>query len=143
MTALTKEHSKSVLSIPGMRRLFTAPNQRLRRNALGVLLTLAILPSDGVGIDLCPFHLLTGLICPLCGLCRSISSFLHGEWLAGFRYHPLGIGVIVFLGFLIVFNRIPLASIGRLGFYSERGRVLTAGVVVLGVWVIRLWVSGS
>jgi hypothetical protein len=38
----------------------------------------------------CPFRLLTGHRCPLCGLTRSVSSLLRGEMRRSFREHPAG-----------------------------------------------------
>jgi hypothetical protein len=38
----------------------------------------------------CPFRLLTGHRCPLCGLTRSVNCLLHGELRRSFREHPAG-----------------------------------------------------
>lgn len=66
--------------------------------ALGILW---LLPDHGIGVDLCPFHLLTGLSCPLCGLTRSVISALHFNFELSFFYHPLGLpllfAIIVYL----------------------------------------------
>jgi hypothetical protein len=40
--------------------------------------------------DLCLFHRLTGLPCPTCGLTRSWSALLHGQWTDACRFHALG-----------------------------------------------------
>lgn len=121
-----------------LRQLLTAPDQRLRRNAVGLVVLLALMPSDGLGIDLCPFHLLTGITCPLCGLCRSISSLFHGDLFASVAYHPLGPVVAAVLTFLVVFNRQPFSADDSSALKSERTRVLAAGAVFLAVWAARL-----
>ena len=42
------------------------------------------------GGSLCPFLNISGIPCPFCGLTRSLSSFLRGEILESFSYHPFG-----------------------------------------------------
>ena len=37
----------------------------------------------------CPFKLLTGLPCPLCGLTRACFALLHGDWVSALRLNPL------------------------------------------------------
>lgn len=66
----------------------------IRKAQVTVLLLLTIgiiLPSSGMGIPLCMFKLLFSLPCPGCGLMRSVSSVLHGDFLKSWNYHPLGI----------------------------------------------------
>lgn len=114
-------------------------DQRLRRNAALALGVLLLLPSDGLGLYVCPFHLLTGHICPACGLTRSISSLLHGEFVMSVLYHPLGALVAAYLLLLILFNKNALVAVPS----ATRKRVtpfLIAAVVilVLGTWVLRL-----
>ncbi|MBT3889997.1 MAG: DUF2752 domain-containing protein [Planctomycetaceae bacterium] len=62
-----------------------------------------VLPSDGMGVPLCLFKSTFSLPCPGCGLTRSVSSVLHGDFLKSWSYHPLG---IFFIGaaLLFVFN---------------------------------------
>jgi hypothetical protein len=127
----------STLARPTIRSL-VAPEQRLRRNSLGVLLLLAIMPSNGLGLDLCPFHLLSDVICPLCGLCRSISSLLHGEISTSLHYHPLGIPSAALLGYLVMSNRFPLTRMA-----TERQLAAAAGIAAGAVWAVRLLVAGG
>jgi hypothetical protein len=54
------------------------------------VLVTAALPSQGAGIPVCLFRYLTGLPCPGCGLTRSFSCILHGEFARGYDYHPFG-----------------------------------------------------
>lgn len=44
-------------------------------------------PSNSHLIPKCPFHLLTGLDCPACGIQRAFHSFLHGEFDEAIRYN--------------------------------------------------------
>ena len=41
-------------------------------------------------VDVCLFHRLTGWLCPLCGMTRSLISFFSYNVALAFRYHPLG-----------------------------------------------------
>jgi hypothetical protein len=58
--------------------------------ALALILLAAALPSHGAGVPICLFRYLTGLPCPGCGLTRSFSCILHGEFERGYEYHPFG-----------------------------------------------------
>jgi hypothetical protein len=40
--------------------------------------------------DLCLFHRVTGITCPTCGLTRSWSALLHGQFKDAIQFHPLG-----------------------------------------------------
>lgn len=68
-----------------------------------VLLIAVVLPSDGMGVPLCSVKRLFSLPCPGCGLTRSVSSMLHGDFLKSWSYHPLGI-FFVATALLFVFN---------------------------------------
>ena len=68
-----------------------------------VLLIAVVLPSDGMGVPLCSVKSLFSLPCPGCGLTRSVSSMLHGDFLKSWSYHPLGI-FFVATALLFVFN---------------------------------------
>lgn len=46
----------------------------------------------------CIFHLVTGFYCPGCGGTRAVKAFLHGDFAASFRYHPL----IVYTALVVV-----------------------------------------
>lgn len=121
-----------------MRGIVFDRTQRLRRNALAALLLLVMLPSHGLGIEICPFHIVTGVICPACGLSRSISSLLHGAWWQSLQYHPLGILVTAWLVSLVVTNRNPVAYLPD---YIKRHAkpLVSAGILlILGIWVGRL-----
>ncbi len=50
--------------------------------------------------SVCPFRLLTGHRCPLCGLTRSLNYFMRGKIPSSFREHPVGPILIVGSGFL-------------------------------------------
>ena len=68
---------------------------RIKLLLIGLLL-LAVFPaawfiqpylSDSHTI--CVFKKTTGLDCLFCGLTRSFSAFVHGDFAAAFKYHPI------------------------------------------------------
>ena len=65
-------------------------NRKAGLGALALVLLAAALPSQGAGVPLCLFRYLTGLPCPGCGLTRSFSCILHGDFARAYDYHPFG-----------------------------------------------------
>ena len=79
--------------------------------ALG-LLTAALLPREWIeaGPSFCPFRQATGLICPGCGLTRSVVALAHGDLTASLYFHPLG---VVFVAALLVVAMVELGFAAR------------------------------
>jgi hypothetical protein len=71
------------------------------------LLASALLPKDGLGVDICLMHRLTGLSCPGCGLTRSITCMTHGDLSRAFAYHPFGPVLWVLLVALTAYSLVP------------------------------------
>lgn len=67
---------------------------------LGVILGAFILPPTGVNISACGFHTSTGLPCVGCGLTRSVTCFLQGEFALAMAYHPFG--PVFAVGFILL-----------------------------------------
>jgi Protein of unknown function (DUF2752) len=65
------------------------PNQRLRwvLPAGGLLLCACASPARPPQFLPCPFRLITGLACPLCGMTRGLTFFLHGHWQQALGFH--------------------------------------------------------
>ena len=57
---------------------------------MSLYFAFAWLIYPGRDVILCPFRILTGLRCPLCGLSHSIGALLHGSLRMSVEYHPLG-----------------------------------------------------
>jgi hypothetical protein len=90
----------------------------------------------------CPFLLLTGQPCPLCGGTRSFAQMWQGDVQGSARYHPLGPALFV----------LTFAAVATLGALVLRGRAVrwrprrqaeqrlywAIGAVFLGAWLFRL-----
>lgn len=59
----------------------------------------ALYATTGLGLP-CPFRLLTGWDCPLCGGTRMGDALLHGDVPAAFGYNPLALLGLALLGVL-------------------------------------------
>nr|MBK9652733.1 DUF2752 domain-containing protein [Bacteroidota bacterium] len=71
----------------------------------GALVLLAVCPIND-HIIICPFRLLSIVDCPGCGISRSMSSILHGNFVQSWHYHPLGLfALIVLLSRILVLVR--------------------------------------
>lgn len=122
-----------------------AAGARLRRvDGLRPLLVLPVVAllwwrPVAEGPTLCPFALLTGHACPLCGCTRAASALLRGEVGLAWELHPL---VVVAAPLLLV------AWVWWWGVRSGRWAPLPArwvhpvaigvGALLLGTWLLRL-----
>jgi hypothetical protein len=62
------------------------------------LIFLALLePAETIHFTLCPFSAIGIDFCPGCGLGRSVSYILHGEFTNSLSVHPLGIFALIVL----------------------------------------------
>lgn len=95
-------------------------------------------PSGLPGLDICPFHRLTGLPCPGCGLTHSFCAISHASFGAAWHYNPFG---FLFYGIAVILLLQPLLarhtkSYERLIF---RPRMVAISVPAL---VGAMWVFG-
>ena len=66
------------------------------------LISLAVYQPTHTHFTLCPIVNAGFDFCPGCGLGRSISHALHGDFVQAFRSHPLGIFAVITLVYRIV-----------------------------------------
>ncbi len=59
--------------------------------AICALAVSFLMPTQGLGFDLCWFYTLSHLPCPGCGLTRSVANLSHLDFQAAWRYNPFGI----------------------------------------------------
>ncbi len=50
-----------------------------------------LMPSEGIGYELCASKRLTNAPCPGCGMTRCGSNLVRGNVVRAFQYHPLGV----------------------------------------------------
>lgn len=113
--------------------------------ALGLGLS-ALYATTGVGVS-CPFRVVTGWDCPLCGGTRMGSALLHGDVAAAFAFNPValvGIAVLGVLGVLWVVEalggpvvRPPAGLRTRLVRTTQRQRLAAFFVVAIVYTVLR------
>ena len=67
-----------------------------------VIVYFSIDPATSIFVPKCPFHYLTGLDCPACGVQRAAHSLLHGDIVTALRYNYfLAISVPYFVAVLV------------------------------------------
>jgi hypothetical protein len=116
--------SNHVSSISGMRLPRTLRPYGIVLLALAALVPLAAFdPATTWWFPPCPFHALTGWLCPLCGSLRAMHALLTGAPLAALAFNPLTIVGLV--GWMIARSRTAAFC------FSARGLALLAGFGLL------------
>lgn len=72
---------------------------------LGAALVLPWLPATP-GLP-CPLRALTGVVCPLCGMTRSVTAAVHGRWGEAFELNPAGLVAVVAAVTILAVRRPP------------------------------------
>jgi hypothetical protein len=103
----------------------------------GLVYVRAVDPARGGAFPVCPFHRLTGLWCPGCGMTRALHALLHGDVAAAVSSNLFVPLVVVLGGYLWLSWLWPTLGRGRL---PSLGRVpatvwgvLVAAALVYGV----------
>lgn len=92
---------------------------------------------------LCPFRFALGCPCPGCGLARSMTAFLKGEWRSGLAFHAFGPLVLVALVFIVGASFLPRKQRDGLIQRVERleRRTALSALALIGLfcyWLVRL-----
>ena len=87
------------------------------------------------GPVICPFRLLTGLLCPGCGLTRSFVAAGHGELREAFRQHAFGPIVYAIFAAFVALKLAELARGRLLLGRAALARLAIPGWVLLGLWL--------
>ena len=130
----------SDLSLP---RIYSG-HFKYRLPAIVGIIVLFLLPSDGLSIDVCWFQMIFELPCPVCGLTRGMSSFLHFEFYKSLIYHPLSALVLSYLFVLALSNKpdyiksIVQKKLEKLvPFFSFK----FVAFLFIGFWIIKFIIS--
>jgi len=59
--------------------------------AVVVMAISFVFPLEGLGVDLCVLHAMTGLPCPGCGMSRAISAISQGEFSTAVALNPFAL----------------------------------------------------
>ena len=120
----------------------TSPNHFLR---ISVIIVLAVLSSSGVffylfGIDfinylptrsLCPFHAITGLACPGCGMTRAMISLVQLKIGAAIGYNLFSLPLLIVMIFYVWPGKFP-------SFLQHPVLSIFMLLLVIIVWLMRL-----
>lgn len=79
------------------------------------LAAAALTPTDALadGPTLCPFRLLTGLPCPLCGLTRAWVATMHGDLPTALQLNPFGPPTVAFAVVAVLLGLQAVLDTGR------------------------------
>ena len=99
----------------------------------------------GLPTPLCPFHVLTGLPCPSCGMTRAAGALLHGDLPGAVAWNPLGslllCGAILYVAYAAVVVSLRLRRVCWSGGCGG-GRWRLAALLLLGLNWLYLLVAG-
>ncbi|HEX7100476.1 MAG TPA: DUF2752 domain-containing protein [Acidimicrobiia bacterium] len=87
------------------------------------------------GPTLCPFALVTGVACPLCGMTRAALHLIQGDFAGAMAYHPLVLLVVAGLVAFVVFR---LTGRSWPAFARRLPAAVVVAVLFVGTWAIRL-----
>jgi len=106
--------------------------------ASALLLSFVWSPSGLPSADVCPFHRLTGLPCPGCGLTHSFCAISHAGFGAAWSYNPFG---FLFYGIAVILLLRPLL---RRYYQSSERLILQPRVVSVGIPALAaaMWAFG-
>ncbi len=87
----------------------------------------------------CPFHALTAIPCPGCGMTRACLSLTQGEFAAAWQYHPFSfflVGLALVQAFFPTWLRRTWHQCSR----RIRNVVLIGGLLItFSVWLDKVW----
>jgi len=105
---------------------------------VGLLVGVLVIPPQGFTVSTCGMMRMMHTPCPGCGLTRSVSSVLHGRFVAAWEYNPFGYliaGLFIVLGPMTAMpGRWRAALRNRLGRWGN-GIAIAAGIILAGLIV--------
>jgi hypothetical protein len=110
--------------------------------AAGLCLCALTDPDHPPGWILCPFRLLTGWPCPLCGMTRGIASLLRARWSDAIAYHafsPLVLAALTGWILLEIGQAARLWNARRIGEFALRPAPWLVFLGVNSVYGVLRW----
>lgn len=86
-----------------------------------------------------PFHDLTGLPCPFCGMTRSGQSLLAGDWERAFYYNALGPVLALMAGIFLIAYGVELVRRTHLHWLSQWTQWLLRHVRACLLFLLLFW----
>ena len=101
----------------------------------------------GWPVWVCPFHALTGVPCPGCGLSRAVTLLLQGKGEESLQVHAFApvflAGLVLIGGVSLLPERAYRQAVGWIGRFERRTGCSTILLILLIMyWVIRLITQG-
>ena len=105
---------------------------------LGVLMTYAVVTIlTGAGIP-CPFHVITGLNCPGCGISRAMKSLLLLRFADALKYNIMAPFIILYILYCAGYASVKYVRTGRKDLYMKPQWLhFTLLGIILVWWVVR------
>lgn len=111
-----------------------------------VLAVLAMLYLGAPGSESwwlkCPMYQIMGWQCPLCGLQRAVHAFLHGDFLAAWRYNPALWLLLPYLSVWLLGRCSERVARSRVYAWATSSRVVLAVILLLCIWGVARNVWG-
>ncbi|UCD75319.1 MAG: DUF2752 domain-containing protein [Phycisphaerales bacterium] len=84
------------------------------------LIVAVVHPPHGLGLPICWLRTTTGLLCPGCGITRSMSCAVRGLFEQSWQYHPFGILLLAFFCLAAAISLLPPRRKVRLARFIQR-----------------------
>jgi hypothetical protein len=97
-------------------------------------LVMALMPPEGLGIELCASQRLLNAPCPACGVTRCGSNLARGHFVRAMQLHPLGPVVVPVIAGLGVIALLPRRWREGLRAALMRRAVLLRPLYLVGLW---------
>jgi hypothetical protein len=103
-----------------------------------IIVLYGIFDPDHFLFPKCPFHSLTGWLCPGCGSQRALHQILHAQFRASFKLNPLFLPGMAYAGLGIISSCFFSGSWPniRQKFYGLKACYISLIVIVV-FWVVR------
>lgn len=118
------------------------PGQRLRRLLTGLLLVASVGIGYALWVNLthlsipCPFHAITGLQCPGCGVTRMCLALLRLDVAGAWQANPVLLLLLPLLGGLLGYRAVAYVRLGSVPTARWETLVWSGMAVVLLLWGI-------